>query len=266
MSNDVAPSELLTVAHDLADAAGRAILPHFRETLAIDNKGGDHAFDPVTLADRAAEQAIATGLAARFPDHGMIGEEFGETNPAARYQWIVDPIDGTRSFIMGLPTWGTLIAVLDAGKPIVGLMDQPFTGERFYAAGKGAHLRHLGVAKSIRTRACDALEDAVVSSTHPDLFGTDRERHVLAAVKAKARMVRFGGDCYAYCMLAAGQIDAIVEPGLQIYDIAAIIPIVESAGGRITTWSGNSAANGGDIVATGDPRLHDEILALIERL
>ena len=259
---------LLACAHDLADVAGETIRPYFRKTLAVDNKAGDRAFDPVTSADRDAEKAIARKLAGIFPDHGMIGEEFGETQPDARYRWIVDPIDGTRAFIMGLPTWGTLIGLLDGGAeipgyPILGMMDQPFTGERYYASAKGSFLRHGGKTRRLVTRACPDLSGAILSSTHPDLFETRQQKRVLAALKDQARMTRYGGDCYAYCLLAAGHIDLIVEPGLQSYDIAPLIPIIEGAGGRVTTWAGEPAAGGGNIIAAGDPALHEAVLSLV---
>jgi len=258
------PAELLACAHHLADAAGAAIRPHFRKALSIENKAGPAAFDPVTVADQAAERAIARLLAERFPDHGLVGEEFGATNPSARYQWVVDPIDGTRAFIMGLPTWGTLIGLTDGETPVLGMMDQPFTGERYYANRKTAHLRTRdGKARRLKTRPCPKLSDAVLSSTHPDLFESVRERKILARLKADARMTRYGGDCYAYCLLAAGHIDAIVEPGLKPYDIVALIAIIEQAGGRVTTWHGGSPVNGGDILACGDPRLHDQLLEAI---
>lgn len=263
MQKSPSAAQLLACAHKLADAAGKAIRPHFRKSLVVENKAGHAAFDPVTAADQAAEKAIARALKATFPEHGMIGEEFGETNPAARYKWIIDPIDGTRSFIMGLPTWGTLIALLDGETPVLGMMDQPFTGERYYSIGKETRLRMDGTSRRLSTRSCEHLSEAVLSSTHPDLFESSRERKVLARLKSQARMTRFGGDCYAYCLLAAGHIDVIVEPGLKAYDIAAIVPIIERAGGRVTTWTGHSAALGGDIVATGDPRLHDEVLDLL---
>jgi myo-inositol-1(or 4)-monophosphatase len=260
-----APTEaqLLACAHELADAAQAAIRPYFRRPIAVTNKAGGDGFDPVTLADQAAERAIAKRLKALFPDHGLVGEEHGTVNPDARYRWIVDPIDGTRAFIMGLPTWGTLIGLVDGDRPILGMMDQPFTGERFFAGAKSAHLAHGGKTRKLATRICPNLADAILSSTHPDLFARPRERKVLARLKGAARMTRYGGDCYAYCMLAAGHIDAIVEPGLNSYDIAAIIPIIERAGGRVTTWDGSSAVSGGDIVACGDPALHAAILAEI---
>ncbi|MEQ1696859.1 MAG: histidinol-phosphatase [Hyphomicrobiaceae bacterium] len=257
---------LLACAHSLADASGQVIRPFFRKAIAVDDKGGKAGFDPVTAADRAAEKAIARHLASAFPDHGIIGEEFGTVRPDARFRWVIDPIDGTRAFIMGLPTWGTLIGLMDGADLVLGVMDQPFTGERFWASATAAHLRTAdGKTRKIRTRACADLGKAVFSSTHPDLFASPGERAVHDAVKASARMTRYGGDCYAYCLLAAGHIDVIVEPGLKPYDIAALVPIIQRAGGIVTTWDGGPATHGGDIVACGDPALHAKVLRVIAK-
>lgn len=266
MTKAPTPAALLACAHSLADASGKAIRPFFRKAIAVDDKGGVAGFDPVTAADRAAERAIARLLALTFPDHGIVGEEYGVVRPDARWRWVIDPIDGTRAFIMGLPTWGTLIGVMDGGEAVLGMMDQPFTGERFWANGAAAYLRTAdGKTRKIKTRACADLGQAVFSTTHPDLFATRTERAVHDGVKSAARMTRYGGDCYAYCLLAAGHIDVIVEPGLKPYDIAALVPIIERAGGRVTTWDGGPAAGGGDIVACGDRALHAKVLRVIAK-
>jgi myo-inositol-1(or 4)-monophosphatase len=255
---------LLAHAHLLADAAGKAIRPHFRKTLAVDDKGGAMGFDPVTIADQAAERVIARHLARTFPDHGIVGEEFGVTRPGARYRWVIDPIDGTRAFIMGLPTWGTLIGLMDGDIPLLGMMDQPFTGERFWSGAKTSHLRTAGgKTQRLRTRACPKLDAAIFSTTHPDYFKPGRGARILAALKSQTRMTRYGGDCYAYCLLAAGHIDIVVETDLKPYDIVALIPIIERAGGKITSFDGGSAASGGNVIACGDPALHAEVMALI---
>ena len=257
-------SELLACAHDLADASGAAIRPRFRRALKVDDKGGGAGFVPVTAADRAAERAMCRKLAATFPEHGIVGEEYGIQRPDARYRWVLDPIDGTRAFISGLPTWGTLIGLMDGEEAILGMMDQPFTGERFWSSATGAHLRGAdGKTGRLKTRACSRIEAAVFSSTHPDLFAAGREQKILNAIKSKARLTRYGADCYAFCMLAAGHIDLVLEPGLKVYDIVALIPIIERAGGRVTTWDGASAVNGGNVVASGDRALHDQVLRLI---
>jgi myo-inositol-1(or 4)-monophosphatase len=255
---------LLAFAHELADISGSIIRPYFRKPLAVTNKAQKGAFDPVTAADRAAERAIGRAIARRFPDHGLIGEELGRTREGARLQWVIDPIDGTRAFIMGYPLWGTLIGLLDAEEPVLGLMDQPFTGERFWSGPNAAYLRTAGgKARRLKTRACPRLAEATLSTTHPDLFETSEERDAFARLKAKARMTRYGGDCYAYCLLASGFIDIVVEAGLKAYDVVALIPIIERAGGRVSTWTGEPAIAGGRIVAAGDARLHEQALAIL---
>jgi myo-inositol-1(or 4)-monophosphatase len=256
---------LLDFAHELADASGAAIRPYFRQPLDVANKDARGGYDPVTAADKAAEQVIARAVAARWPDHGFIGEEHGTQRPDARLRWVVDPIDGTRAFIMGWPMWGTLIGLLDGATPILGLMDQPFTRERFWAARDASYMRTVdGGDRSIAARPCARLEDAVLSTTHPDLFdGEEIER--FGRLKSSVRMTRFGGDCYGYCLLAAGFVDLVVEAGLKPYDIVALIPLIERAGGRISTWDGKPATSGGRIVAAGDPRVHEQAMAILAR-
>jgi len=257
---------LLAFAHELADISGNIIRPYFRKSLTVTNKGPKSAFDPVTVADRAAERAIARTIAERWPDHGVIGEEFGRARKGTRLNWVVDPIDGTRGFIMGTPLWGTLIGLVDGEEALLGLMDQPFTRERFWSGPRSAYFRHAdGSARRLKTRDCPRLADAILSTTHPDLFARGWETQAFARLKAKARMTRYGGDCYAYCLLAAGLIDIVVEAGLKAHDVVALIPIIERAGGRMTTWEGAPATAGGRILATGDARLHDQALAMLTR-
>jgi myo-inositol-1(or 4)-monophosphatase len=254
----------LDFAHRLADLAGAAILPHFRRKLTVNNKAGAAGFDPVTAADRAAERVMRAALAKRYPDHGILGEEFAATRGAGRYLWVVDPIDGTRAFIMGSPLWGTLIGLLDHGEPVLGVMNQPFTGERFWADRRAARMRTPdGRTPRLKTRACSGLAKAVLCTTHPDLFGSAKDLASFMRVKARARMTRYGGDCYGYCLLAAGFVDIVVEAGLKPHDVAALIPIIEGAGGRITTWDNKLALQGGRIVAAGDARVHAEALTLL---
>jgi myo-inositol-1(or 4)-monophosphatase len=257
----------LETAHVLADASGKAILPHFRKAVTIENKApSGKPFDPVTTADKAAERAIRKGLAARHPDHGIFGEEYGREHSASPYTWVIDPIDGTKAFITGTPLWGTLIGLQRDDRAILGLMDQPFTGERIWSDGNGTTWRLPGgKAKRIKTRTCPRLEDAIIGTTNPDLLAPGFERDTFDAMKSKARMARFGGDCYAYCLLAAGHIDIIAECGLKPYDIVALIPIIEAAGGRVTAWDGGPAEAGGRILAAGDPHLHEKLLAFIAK-
>lgn len=251
-------------AHELADISAAAILPHFRRPLTVTNKARGRGFDPVTVADRDAEKAIRKAIAARFPDHGVVGEEFGERAGEGRHRWVVDPIDGTRAFIMGTPLWGTLIGLLEDGVPVLGLMGQPFTGERFWSDGRRADWRGpQGRRKRLTVRPCAGLADAILTTTHPDLFAAAAEAAAFARLKARARMTRYGGDCYGYCLLAAGFVDIIVEAGLQPYDVVALVPIIEAAGGIVTTWDGGPASAGGQIIAAGDARVHREALGLL---
>ncbi|WP_029030942.1 histidinol-phosphatase [Salinarimonas rosea] len=262
---------------DLATASGKAILPFFRTAMAASDKGGrDGRFDPVTEADKAGESAMRHLIKRAFPGHGIVGEEYGAEGEDAEYVWVLDPIDGTRAFISGLPTWGTLIGLTRNGRPCYGLMHQPFTGERFFGDGGKATYRGpipgsgsgsgRGLEtgeRRLRTRRCASLAEATLSSTSPRLFAPGAEREAFERVEAAARNVRFGFDCYAYCMLAAGHVDLVIEAGLQVYDIVALIPIVEGAGGVVTRWDGGDPAGGGAIVASGDKRVHEEVLRLL---
>jgi histidinol phosphatase-like enzyme (inositol monophosphatase family) len=254
----------LAFAHELAEISSRAILPCFRKPLVVTNKAGANAFDPVTAADRAAERAIRKAVLARFPEHGFVGEEYGIVKGKGRFRWVIDPIDGTRAFIMGSPLWGTLIGLMDGTKPILGLMNQPFTGECVWSDGRRAHWRGpRGKARRIGVRPCARLGDAVLTSTHPSMFVSAEEAARFNDISSRVRMTRFGGDCYAYCLLAAGFVDLIVEAGLKPYDVVALVPIIEAAGGLITTWDGAPASEGGRIVAAGDKRVHQEALAIL---
>lgn len=258
--------DLLNLAHDLADQSGAIIRPQFRRPIAVANKAGVDAFDPVTKADRSAERIIAREIRARVPEHGIVGEEYGAVRTEAPFQWVIDPIDGTRSFITGTPMWGTLIGLLHQGDPVLGLMNQPFTGERFWSAEKVAYAREAGgKPRRIRTRACPRIADALMMTTSPELFASGVEADGFARVRQSVRMTRYGGDCYAYCLLASGFVDLVIETGLKSYDVVALIPIVERAGGRMTTWDGGAATSGGRIVASGDPALHDRVLKLLNR-
>lgn len=257
---------LLACAHGLADASGKVIRPQFRRQLAVENKAKGGDFDPVTAADRGAERVISRMLAKSHPHHGITGEEYGSRNVDARFRWVVDPIDGTRSFMIGALSWGTLIGLLDTEVPLLGLMDQPYVGERFWSGPKASFMRGPdGKTRKLKTRSCSKLSDAILSTTHPDLFSPGKEAAGFARVKSAVRMTRFGGDCYGYVLLANGLIDLVIEVDLKPFDVIALIPIVEKAGGRMTTWDGLPATNGGRIVASGDAKLHDEVLRLLNR-
>ena len=262
-SRDPSFQAFLATAHALADKAGAVILPHFRTACEVDHKGGD-VFDPVTTADRQAEAAIREELGRAYPAHGIIGEEFGSTRSDADYCWVIDPIDGTRSFILGLPLWGTLIGLTRGRVPLLGLMDQPFTGERFFSGESEAFFRHDGAVRPMRTRACPSLGEALLATTTPDWF-TDDDARRFEALTREVRLRRFGGDCYNYCLVALGQIDLVVEAGLNPYDIVPLIPIVERAGGVVSTWDGGDPRAGGRILAAGDRRLHEAAVKILSR-
>jgi myo-inositol-1(or 4)-monophosphatase len=263
----MAAIDFASFVDDLATLSGSVILPFFRTSIGAEDKNLGGVFDPVTEADRAAEAVIRQAIKKNFPTHGIIGEEFGAENAQADYVWVLDPIDGTKSFISGLPMWGTLIALQHCGRPVYGMMHQPFTRERFFGDGRTAHWRGFDasdvmVERPLRTRSCESLEAATVMTTSPLLFN-DGLRKKYRRVEQKARLHRYGGDCYAYCMLAAGHVDLVIEAGLKSYDIAALIPVIEGAGGVVTTWDGKSAASGGAIIAAGDTRVHDAAIRLM---
>lgn len=259
------PKRLLALAHELADLAGKAVRPYFRRRLRIENKAASGAgFDPVTVADRAAERVISRYLGRTEPEHGMLGEEFGRRAGTGRFTWVIDPIDGTKAFIMGSPLWCTLIGLLEDSQPVLGVMDQPFTGERVWSSGRAVHWRLPdGRVRRVRTRPCARLEDAVLTTTSPDLLGGKKEADAFQRLKSGARMTRYGGDGYGYCLLAAGHVDLIAECGLKPHDIVALIPIIEQAGGRVTTWEGGPPDQGGNILAAGDPKLHEAALRVL---
>ncbi|MCT7377502.1 histidinol-phosphatase [Chelativorans salis] len=245
----------------LAAAAAAETLPRFRKGGDVGNK---HAagFDPVTEADRAAEMAIRALIREHFPDQGIIGEEFGTEGAGNSHIWVIDPIDGTRAFISGLPLWGTLVGLTVDGKAVAGMMSQPFTGELYYADGEGAHYEGPGGGRRLATRGTTHLADATLCTTTPALFDAPR-RALYDRVEMAVRLPRYGTDCYAYAMVAAGHVDLVIECDLNPYDIVALIPIIEQAGGIITTWDGARAEAGGDIVAAATPELHERALALL---
>jgi myo-inositol-1(or 4)-monophosphatase len=248
--------EYLDFACHLADLAGREILPHFRTQVDVHNKAGGAAFDPVTAADRAAEEVIRREIHRVYPDHGIRGEEHGHKSGDSTWTWVIDPIDGTRAFIIGQLHWGTLVALNDGERPVVGVVHQPYVGETFVGSTLGAELRVHGVARPLRARPCPRLEDAILCATHPGVFADAAERAAFDRVARRVRMVRWGGDCYNYALLAAGFVDLVIESSLFAYDVQALVPLIEAAGGAIATWDGGPAHEGGRIVAAGDPALH----------
>jgi len=255
--------DILETAHALADAARGAILPHFRASggLAAENKASG-AFDPVTVADRAAERAMRAVLAERRPDDGILGEEYGGTEGTSGLTWVLDPIDGTRGFMSGTPTWGVLIAVGGPGGPEFGMIDQPYTGERFWGGLGSAEWTGPMGRRPLATRATPALDTAILFSTFPEI-GTCREQAAFRSVADRVRLVRYGMDCYAYALLAAGQIDLVIEAGLHAYDIQAPIAVIEAAGGIVTDWEGGRVHAGGRALAAANPEIHRAALEIL---
>ena len=264
MKNPPTNADFLEFAQRLAQAAGGAILPHFRAALDVEDKGGAMGYDPVTVADHAAESVISAAIASTYPDHGIRGEEHGWQKGSSRYTWVIDPIDGTRSFILGQLHWATLIALHDGDGIVVGVAHQPFVGESFVAtAGGAAEWRRGQDRRILRTRKCSSPDNAVVACTDPKMFKTPQERAAFDRVADRARLTRWGGDCYAYCLLAMGLIDIVIESSLHAYDVQALIPIVESAGGVMSCWDGAPCHEGGSVIACGDRSLHPKIVQLL---
>ncbi|KAA0970862.1 histidinol-phosphatase [Aureimonas fodinaquatilis] len=246
----------------LAAAAAAETLPRFRQKLVVDNKIAAD-FDPVTEADREAERAIVSLIQTEFPQHAILGEEFGE-HGNDRARWVIDPIDGTRLFISGVPAWGTLIGMTYDGVAQAGIMSQPYIGENFWTVGEGAFLEGPGGQSKLAVRDVGSLAGATLTTTNPRMFaGKAKER--FEALEAEVQLTRFGLDCYAFAMLAAGHVDICFEAGLKPYDIVALIPLIEQAGGIITTLSGERAENGGDVLAAATPKLHSQVLEILNR-
>ena len=255
--------DIRRVAHLMADAAREVILPYFRDpALGAENKE-TRRFDPVTVADRAAEEAMRAILTAQRPEDAILGEEFGAKAGTSGLTWVLDPIDGTRGFISGTPTWGVLIAVSDDGGPFYGIIDQPYIGERFEGAPDGAQLRGPMGEQALRVRAGRSLAEATLLSTFPEV-GTPEEGHAFHRVAEKAKLTRYGMDCYGYALLAAGQVDLVIEAGLAAYDIQAPIAVVQAAGGIVTDWDGGPAHEGGRALAAAHPAIHAEALAILK--
>ncbi len=259
-------SNLIHVAHLLADAAREQTLSLFRSpAIATDDKGGAAGFDPVTQADRAAERAMRDILATERPDDGILGEEFGITSGTSGLTWVLDPIDGTRAFISGAPTWGVLIAVSDITGPIFGIIDQPYIGERFEGGfGRAVTTGPMGQADLI-VRKGRGLAAATLLSTFPEV-GTATERRAFEAVSKQVQLTRYGMDCYGYAMLARGQVDLVIEAGLQPYDVHAPIAVIRAAGGIVTNWQGGAPHHGGQIIAAADPDMHTLALSILSEV
>ena len=251
-------AETIILAEKLADAAGTAIRPFFRQPFDIETK---QDLSPVTAADRASEAVMRAIIEAERPDHGIIGEEFGRAREDARYVWVLDPIDGTRAFISGRPLFGTLIALLEDGKPVLGVIDQPIIGDRWVGAEQRPTLFNGDPA---RTRGCTGLGAARIGTTSPQAFDADSFAR-FERLRPHACDTLYGGDCHNYGLVASGHLDLVIEAGLQLYDFAALVPVVEGAGGRMTDWQGRPLGRHSDgrVIAAGDPGLIDETLRLL---
>lgn len=254
----------VALIHRLSDAAGEVIRPYFRRKLDIVDKGAGVAmFDPVTAADKGGEEAIRAILEIERPDDGILGEEFPEKEGSNGRTWVIDPVDGTRAFITGQTQWGTLIALNENGIPTLGVLDQPITRERFLGTPSKTELHTPEGVSTLSVRPCESLARAVLMTTHPWNYFDASEQHAFRNLSEAVMMSRFGGDCYAYGLLAMGFVDLIVEARLKAWDIQALIPIVEGAGGIITDWKGGPCADGGRVIAAGDKRVHAEALKFL---
>jgi myo-inositol-1(or 4)-monophosphatase len=262
----LSPAEValaLDFAREVVQDAGEIARRYFRTGLKVDDKPGRGRFDPVTRADREVEQFLRTALSNRFPAFGIVGEETGTTPGSTAVNWVIDPIDGTKTFISGFPTWGILIGLQQGNRVFAGLMYQPMTGELFYGSAAGAYLQYHGQTVAMQTRQRVDLGEALLYCTHENLFADHGNLEAFRRVAARVRLQRFGGDCYSYCMLALGQIDLVVEDTLQPYDIVPLIPIIEAAGGVVTDARGKPPVAGGFVVAAANRQLHQQVMSLL---
>ncbi|MFL6549672.1 MAG: inositol monophosphatase family protein [Povalibacter sp.] len=252
-------AEFTEFAIHLARVAAKEILPYFRSRFDIDNKAAS-GFDPVTIADRNAEAAIRREVRRVYPQHGLLGEEYGFEPGTDPHTWVIDPIDGTRAFILGQLHWGTLLALNDGSRPILGLMHQPFTSETFIGSSEGTHLHHQNRIVKLASRQGVSLDHAVLCATDPTMFADVAGDSAFQRVAMKARSVRYGGDCYTPCLVAAGYADLVIEAGLKPWDVQPLIPIIRGAGAIITDWSGDDATNASRVVIAGSRELHEQVL------
>jgi myo-inositol-1(or 4)-monophosphatase len=259
--------KMIAFANRLADASGSVIRPYFRQRIDVTHKPGVHAFDPVTEADRGAERAIRAIIDRDRPQDAILGEEYGE-KPAGlsanKWRWVLDPVDGTRGFITGRHEWGSLIALEHDGVPVLGILDQPVLGERFIGVNGRSTLVSGDTRTALKVRECADIKDAIVCVTDPFSYFTPEQAAAFDRVSKAARMTRYSGDCYLFAALALGFVDVIVEAGFKPWDIAALIPLVEGAGGIITSWDGGDCRDGKTILACGDRRVHEQAMALLK--
>jgi myo-inositol-1(or 4)-monophosphatase len=255
--------KLIAFANRLADASGAVIRPYFRQRIEVVHKPGRAPFDPVTEADKGGERAIRAIITRERPEDGILGEEYGETPGKNAFRWVLDPVDGTRAFITGRHEWGSLIALEENEVPVLGILDQPVLGERFIAVHGRSVLVEGDKRTPLKVRECESLKDAILCATDPSAYFSPQQQAAFARVKEKARMTRYAGDCYLFAALALGFIDIIIEANFNRWDVAALIPLIEGAGGIMTSWDGSHCREGKTIVACGDKRVHEEAIKLL---
>jgi myo-inositol-1(or 4)-monophosphatase len=255
--------KMISFAHRLADASGAVIRPLFRQRIEVAHKPGTHPFDPVTEADRGAERTIRTIIDRDRPDDAILGEEYGDKPGTSGWRWVLDPVDGTRCFITGRHEWGSLIALEKDEMPVLGILDQPVLGERFVGVNGRSVLLQGETRTPLKVRECASLKDAILCATDPSAYMTEPQQAAFARVKAQARMTRYHGDCYLFAMLAMGFVDVIVEGAFKRWDVAALFPLVEGAGGVITNWQGRPWQDGDPLLASGDAQLHKSVIDLL---
>jgi histidinol phosphatase-like enzyme (inositol monophosphatase family) len=256
--------DLVEFAVQVAEGAGRKILPYFRQPIEVMNKASQGSFDPVTDADRAAEDFIREQIHARFPDHGILGEERGAEGMDRNFTWVIDPIDGTRAFVLGQLHWGTLLGLTERGAPRIGVVHQPYVGETFVGSARGAELRTRSGIQQLKSRSNSRLQNAVLCATDPTMFATNEERSAFERVARSARGVRYGGDCYTPCLVAAGHADLVIEAQNKLWDILPLVPILEAAGAVVTDWSGELPGKTGQVIIAANRELHREVLNAIQ--
>jgi histidinol phosphatase-like enzyme (inositol monophosphatase family) len=262
---DVDLNRAAEVVAALLPEAGAIALRWFRTDLVADDKGSPAGYDPVTEADRAIEAHLRAGILAAFPDHQVVGEEGGTSGGDGRTRWVIDPIDGTKAFVSGTLGWGTLIGLVVDDRPVAGWMHQPYLGETFSAVGADGWFERGKERRPLRTRATHDLSVATLYATHPSMFRDPDEVAAFERVATAARLQRYGGDCYAYALVALGHIDIVVESSLMPYDIVPLVPIIEAAGGVVTDRSGHTPLDGGFVIAAATPALHAQALALVNQ-
>jgi myo-inositol-1(or 4)-monophosphatase len=253
--------EFLDFAIGIAVEGGGATLPFFRSETIIENKLEGVGFDPVTEADKAAELVLRERIQSQYPSHGICGEEFG-LEQGNGLTWVIDPIDGTRAFMSGMLHWGLLLGLFDGERPIVGVMYQPYTEELWCGDGRTAEFRRAGTSQALRTRRCERVSDAVLTTTSPNYF-EGAEGEAFRRLESQAKLSKYGGDCYIYGMLAMGFVDLATDGTLNPYDIQGLIPIIEGAGGVVTTYSGGNPSLGGTVLASGNAALHQRALEVL---